>query len=84
MFIYGRLIISRLYRRFQPYGFSGSHQGIYFRGDTRQYFVTGMDIFLALVKDIHDNSVRAKIAKIHDEYRWSSHLSYAQKANVGQ
>lgn len=33
---------------------------------------------LALVKYIHLNPVRARIAKNSDEYRWSSHNSYAR------
>lgn len=34
---------------------------------------------LALIKYIHLNPVRAKVAKTPEEYRWSSHPSYALK-----
>jgi len=37
---------------------------------------------LALVKYIHQNSIRAKIANTVGGYRWSSHLAYAGKAEL--
>ncbi len=54
--------------------------GHLFQGRYKAILCDRDEYLLALVKYIHDNPVRAKIAEIHDEYRWSSHLSYTQKA----
>ncbi len=58
--------------------------GHLFQGRYKAILCDRDEYLLALVKYIHDNPVRAKIAEIHDEYLWSSHLSYAQKVAVGQ
>lgn len=53
--------------------------GHLFRGRYKAILCDRDEYLLALVKYIHLNPVRAKIAKTLKEYKWSSHRSYAGK-----
>jgi len=54
--------------------------GHLFQGRYKAILCDRDEYLLTLVKYIHHNPVRARIAETPDEYQWSSHLNYAQKA----
>jgi len=55
--------------------------GHLFQGRYKAILCDRDEYLLSLVKYIHLNPVRAKIVKTPDEYQWSSHHSYIQRAN---
>lgn len=55
--------------------------GHLFQGRYKAILCDRDEYLLSLVKYIHLNPVRAMIVKTPDEYRWSSHQSYAKRPN---
>lgn len=54
--------------------------GHLFQGRYKAILCDRDEYLLALVKYIHNNPIRANITETFDEYQWSSHRSYVQKA----
>jgi REP element-mobilizing transposase RayT len=55
--------------------------GHLFQGRYKAILCDRDEYLLSLVKYIHLNPIRARIVKTPDEYQWSSHHSYAKKAD---
>lgn len=55
--------------------------GHLFQGRYKAILCDRDEYLLSLVKYIHLNPVRAKIAKAPDEYQWSGHHNYAKKSD---
>lgn len=55
--------------------------GHLFQGRYKAILCDRDEYLLSLLKYIHNNPVRAKIAETLDQYRWSSHLAYMGKSN---
>ena len=65
-------------------GFNRSHgrDGSLFRGRYRAILIDADEYLAAVVRYIHLNPVEARVVKLPEEYRWSSHKLYLQPPKV--